>query len=166
MSQRSRPPAPFTGLSHHQTAWILTHRDLWRKTSLGNGSQFNGADSAASVCLSASANKTITWTGGDPTSFIRVTLIDDTTQIASPKNVWYASASDGSITLSYCTGGVGGSPTVCTYGLSPSKNAQLTVDVLPPNGIADTVANILGISQQVRFSWAYHYVFGVLTITN
>jgi|SRR5579883_691145 uncharacterized protein (TIGR03437 family) len=120
----------------------------------------------AGTVLSASANKTITWTGGDPTSLIRVTLIDDTTQIASPKDVWYASASEGSITLSICTGGVGGSQMVCSYGLPPSKNAELAVDVLPANGVADTVANVLGISQQVRFSWAYHYIFGGLTITN
>jgi uncharacterized protein (TIGR03437 family) len=120
----------------------------------------------AGMVLSASTNKTITWTGGDPSSLIRVTLIGDTRQIASPKDVWYASASEGSITISYCTGGVGGSPIVCTYGLPPSKNAQLTVDVLPANGVADTVANVLGISQLVRFSWAYHYVFGGLTITN
>jgi uncharacterized protein (TIGR03437 family) len=120
----------------------------------------------AGTTLSASTNKTIAWTGGDPTSLIRVTLIDDVTQIASPKDVWYASAADGSITLSNCTGGVGGSPIVCTYGLAPSKNAQLTVDVLPANGVADTVANVHGISQQARFSWAYHYVFGGLTITN
>jgi hypothetical protein len=114
---------------------------------------------APGTMLSASTNKAISWTGGDPTSLIRITLIDDVTQVASPRDVWYASASDGSITLSNCTGGVGGSPVVCTYGLPPSKNAQLTVDVLPAGGVGNTVANVLGISQVVRFSWAYHYVF-------
>lgn len=52
------------------------------------------------------------------------------------------------------------------YGLPPSKNAEAVIDLLPANGIADTVSNVLGISEQVRFSWAYHYVFGGLSITN
>jgi hypothetical protein len=55
---------------------------------------------------------------------------------------------------------------VCTYGLPPSKSAEVVIDLLPANGIADTISNVLGISQQACFSWASHYVLGGLSITN
>jgi hypothetical protein len=89
-------------------------------------------------------------------------LIDDANLIASPQEVLYASAGDGSITMASCIGNLPLFASVCGFGLPPSKNAQLIIDVLPAGGVADTAANVLGISQQVRFSWAWHYVFGGL----
>jgi hypothetical protein len=47
----------------------------------------------------------------------------------------------------------------------PSDTAMLVIDVLPPNGVAKT-ATVLGITQPVRFTWAYHHVFGGLKMRN
>ena len=115
--------------------------------------------------LDAYTSRIISWTGGDPASLVRITLIDDANLIASPQEVLYASAGDGSVTMASCIGDNPLFGSVCSFGLPPSKSAQLIIDVLPAGGVADTVADVLGISQQVRFSWAWHYVFGGLSIS-
>ncbi len=121
--------------------------------------------------LSPYKTKTLTWTGGDASSIVRITLIQDVTETASLRSVWYASAAAGSITLINCQiGGPDGlTPTVCSYGIPATyggkPNAKLIVDVLPTDGAALFQQHVPGISQELRFSWAYHYVFEGLSIS-
>jgi uncharacterized protein (TIGR03437 family) len=115
--------------------------------------------------LSASKSPVITWTGGDASSIVRVTLIGDTDQVGGVKAVWYTAANAGSMILSAtCTGGPG-TPPFCTFGVPSTPKAELIIDVLPANGVADSIV-AQGISQQVRFSWVYRHVFGGLSTTN
>lgn len=114
--------------------------------------------------LSAANPPVITWTGGGTSEIIRATLIADASRIASPTDIYYASASAGSLTLqSSCVGQ--NSSRLCTFGLPPSNNAELRIDVLPASGIGDSIS-AEGISQKVRFTWNYEYVFGKLSVTN
>ena len=94
---------------------------------------------------------TITWTGGDSSSIIRVTLIGSVSDIYYQDLVYYFSASAGSLTL----------PNIA--GLPGSSAGELILEVLPASGIAASVT-AQGISQQVQFSWSYKYIFGGLTV--
>lgn len=117
--------------------------------------------------LSPYTTRTLTWTGGDASSIVRATLIQDVTKTASPRSVWYASAAAGFISLPSCSGGGGSGRMVCSYGLPGSLKgrAKLIVDVLPADGAALFQQHVPGISEELRFSWAYHYVFEGLTLT-
>jgi uncharacterized protein (TIGR03437 family) len=123
---------------------------------------------AAGTQLSASNHASIAWTGGDPNSILKVTLISDATAAVGRMAVWYVSASAGSLTLSYCQGHNAIEGSYCTFYLplsSPNQpgKAELIIEVLPPNGAADTVS-APGISEKIRFSWKYRYVFGGLIL--
>jgi len=132
--------------------------------SLTVGSGIN-IQNASGILLDPS-NPVITWKGGDANAIVRLTIVGDPDQIAVPSHVGYFPANAGSLTLpTVCTndppqGGTGGP--MCGFTLPIPNNAKLILDVLPANGVADSIA-AQGISQQVRFSWAYHYVFGGLS---
>lgn len=114
--------------------------------------------------LDANTLTVLTWKGGDPASIVRVTLYANSDLVPNPRNVWYESAAKGSLSLEATCSGM--HPKVCSYGLpTPSHNATLTIDGLPSNGLEQS-APVPGISQPVRLSWAYHYVFGGLSLSN
>jgi len=116
--------------------------------------------------ISASNPPTITWTGGDASSVVRLTLVSDSDSTGTQFDVYYVSAAAGSVKLqSVCTAQEPLAPSVCGFGLPLSNRGEIVIEVLPPDGVADSIP-AQGISQQVRFSWNYRYVFGGLSLTN
>ena len=77
----------------------------------------------------------------------------------------YTSATAGTVTISpVCSGGTDGlSPVVCTFGVPPSSNAEVAVDVVPATA---TTVTATGVTGPVAINWDYGYVYTGLTLGN
>jgi hypothetical protein len=112
------------------------------------------------TAISFSQPFTVKWTGGDPGTLVKVTLIS-----GDRSDYTYADAGSGSLTISpICMGNpvsAGGNGYFCTFALLPSQDAQLTVEVLPAQV---TTINVPGITGPVQLSWEYSYNFSGLVL--
>jgi hypothetical protein len=123
---------------------------------------------APGTLILASKPPTITWTGGDANSIVRLTLVGNVNEIRTLADVYYVPASAGSVTLqSICTAQQLPSPPGCGFGELPysGNSSEIIVEVLPSGGIANSIG-AQGITQQVQFTWSYRYIFGGLSIGN
>jgi hypothetical protein len=79
---------------------------------------------------------------------VKVTLIGDVNEVGYSYDVYYVSASAGSLTLQ------------SIFGLATApRSGELIFEVLPANAVAASIS-AAGVSQQIQFSWTYRYVFG------
>ncbi len=108
----------------------------------------------------------IKWTGGDPGTLVKVSLISvQAGGIYSLYAYGYKDAASGSFTFTpRCSGsppGAGGSGVICTFGIPPSYTATVVVEVAPtPSKVTQVGAQ--GITGTVQISWVYRYVFAGL----
>lgn len=114
----------------------------------------------AGTIISESQPLTVTWTGGDANSLVKLTLIS-----GGRESYTYTPATAGTVTISpLCSGGTGGlSQVVCTFGVPLSSSAAVAVDVVPAT--ATTVA-AAGVTGPVTLNWGYSYTFTGLTLGN
>jgi hypothetical protein len=112
--------------------------------------------------LSAGDHPAIHWTGGSADEVVRLTLGSDVPQINGNYALATARGDAGVLAIPISCAQTG---TSCYFGVQPSSPVQLTVEVLPAGGTADSIT-ALGISQRVRFNWSYKYIFGGITLTN
>ncbi|MDE3199241.1 MAG: hypothetical protein KGN84_23020, partial [Acidobacteriota bacterium] len=105
---------------------------------------------AAGAVIHESQPLTVTWTGGDTTELVKVTLISSVGRTRAA-DYTYAPATAGSITIQpFCTGGP--RPSICTMGLSASDNAQIVVDVIPaPDRVM--AVQVPGVTGPVQLSY-------------
>jgi len=115
-------------------------------TSINVGSPIQITSSfPAGATISLSQPLTVTWTGGDIGSLVRVAISSSNGLVYS-----YAHATDGSLTFT-------------PQGLVPSTGAQIAVTVVPS---APKELQVPGITQPIRITWQYGYNFGPLTLGN
>ena len=116
--------------------------------------------------ISSSQPLTVNWTGGDPGTLVRVSLISGD-GLSAVSDYSYADATTGSLTmLPYCTGNpvsAGGSGIVCTFGIPLSSNAQISVQMGPDPNHMGTI-NLPGVSGPVKLTWQYSYNFSGLIL--
>jgi uncharacterized protein (TIGR03437 family) len=150
-----------------QYSVAATGPPVWLQGAMTVGSPITiVTDLAPGAALSASTDRTIAWTGGDASELVRVTIIADATEVLSARRVYYALGSDGLVNLGVgCVPYNNGSSLLCDYGLPLSGTAEVRVDVLPATGWAESVATG-NTTYPVLLTWAYHYVFGGLSITD
>ncbi|HYA18820.1 MAG TPA: IPT/TIG domain-containing protein [Bryobacteraceae bacterium] len=113
----------------------------------------------AGSTISASRPLTLTWTGGDANSLVKLTLISGGTE-----SYTYTPATAGTITMTpFCTGGVpaGLFPPTCSFGIPPSSNAEILLEVVP---VPVTTVQASGVTGPVQLNWEYSYVFPGLTL--
>ena len=117
--------------------------------------------------ISASQGLVVNWTGGSE-SIVKVSLVVPNS-VFSRFDYGYADGSTGSFTFDgICTGdpvSAGGNGVFCSFGLIPSDNAIVIVEVSPLSGAATSVSAV-GLTEGVQLSWMYRYVFGGLVLTN
>jgi uncharacterized protein (TIGR03437 family) len=117
--------------------------------------------------ISASQGLVVNWTGGSG-AIVKVSLVVPN-GIFSRFDYGYADGSTGSITFDgICSGNpvsAGGNGVFCSFGLPPSDNATVIVEVSPLSGAASSVSGV-GLTEGVQLSWIYRYVFGGLVLTN
>lgn len=136
-------------------------------TSLTVGSPITITTSFPSgTSISSSQPLTISWTGGDSTSLVRVALISGQGP-SEAESYSYAHATDGSLTFDpQCSGasvGSGGNDAACSFGLPLSSTAQIAVSVRPEQ--VQTIS-MPGVTGPVQLTWQYSYNFSGLTLTN
>ena len=114
----------------------------------------------AGTVISSSQPLTLKWTGGDPGTLVKLTLISGNTS-----DYTYADASSGSLTIPpLCIGNpfsAGGNGVVCSFGLPLSQSAQIEVQVMPSQ--ASTVG-VPGVTGPVQLTWQYSYDFFPVTL--
>jgi hypothetical protein len=114
--------------------------------------------------ISSSQPLTVNWTGGDPGTLVKITLISGQ-GLTATSDYSYAYAASGSLTISpLCTGNpvsAGGNGVVCTLALPLSQNAQITVEVLSAQV---TTIQAPGVTGPVQLSWQYSYTFSGLSL--
>jgi hypothetical protein len=120
--------------------------------------------------ISSNQPLTITWTGAPPETLVKVSLRSaiSTDFPNSPYDYAYADGSAGSFTFNpICTGNPppAGNGVFCTFGLPSSNEASLVVEMSPSVGYASTVT-AQGLTDAVRLSWIYRYVFSNLILGN
>jgi uncharacterized protein (TIGR03437 family) len=114
--------------------------------------------------ISSSQPFTIRWSGGDPDSVIRLTLMSSSKD-GDTSSYTYAHVADGSLTISpTCTGGDSLSPRVCSFGIPPSSNASINIQVMPDPAKQPTVT-VPGVTGPVSLTWSYYYNFSSLVLT-
>jgi uncharacterized protein (TIGR03437 family) len=116
--------------------------------------------------ISSSQPLTVKWTGGDPGTLVRVSLISGE-GLSALSDYSYADATKGSLTMPpHCTGdpaGVGGNGVACTFELPLTSNAQISVQVRPdPNHMA--TIGLPGVTGPVQLTWQYSYNFSGLVL--
>jgi uncharacterized protein (TIGR03437 family) len=111
----------------------------------------------------------IKWTGGDPGTLVKVSLISvlQAGGVDSVYDYGYKDAESGSFTFTpHCSGlppEAGGNGVFCTFGIPPSGNATVVVEVAPaPSKVMQVSAQ--GVTGAVQISWVYRYVFGGLIL--
>ena len=118
----------------------------------------------AGTTISSSQPLTVQWTGGDPGTLVKLTLISGQ-GLSARASYSYAPTAAGSLTIpplcmghpSPIEGGV-----VCSFGLPPSPNSQITIQVLPAQTTSVTMPGITG---PVQLGWQYTYTFPGLTLS-
>jgi uncharacterized protein (TIGR03437 family) len=113
--------------------------------------------------ISSSQPLTVQWTGGDPGTLVKVTLISGQGSNASA-SYSYAPIAAGSLTIApVCSGNPppAGNGVVCSFGVPPSPNSQIEIQVLPAQTTSVTLPGITG---PVQLSWQYSYNFAGLTL--
>jgi uncharacterized protein (TIGR03437 family) len=109
--------------------------------------------------ISESKPLTVTWTGGDAGTLVKVALISERQESYS-----YADAASGSLTISpACAGHPGIFPGACTFGINTSTNAQVSVQVLPAPDQTTSV-QVPGVTGPVQLTWQYSYSWQGLTL--
>jgi uncharacterized protein (TIGR03437 family) len=118
----------------------------------------------AGTTISSSQPLTVRWTGGEPGTLVKLTLISS--QGASARASYsYAPTAAGSLTIApVCSGNPApaGNGVACSFGLPPSSNSQIMIQVLPAQTTNLTVPGITG---PVQLSWQYSYNVPGLTLS-
>jgi uncharacterized protein (TIGR03437 family) len=113
----------------------------------------------AGSTISSSKPLTVTWTGGDANSLVKLTLIS-----GGRESYIYAPATAGTIMMNpYCTGGDPLTPTTCSFLIPESSNAEVAIDVVPATM---TTVRAAGVTGPVAINWQYGYTFTGLTLDN
>lgn len=117
----------------------------------------------AGTVLDASSPLSVTWTGGDAGTLVKLTVISGYGPGTSEAYV-YGDASAGSLAIPpLCTPFGAGPGNVCSFGVPSSDNVQVHVDVLPPpNSIPAITA--AGVTGPVQFTWRYTWTFSGLSL--
>lgn len=117
----------------------------------------------AGTTISSSKPLTVQWTGGDPGTLVKGTLISGQ-GLTARASYTYANATSGSLTIPpTCSGNPPpmGSGVVCSFGLPLSANAQITVQVLPASPATVTAPGLTG---PVQLTWQYSWNFSGLSL--
>jgi uncharacterized protein (TIGR03437 family) len=108
----------------------------------------------------------IRWTGGDPGTLVKVSLVS-VGPVYSQYDYGYADAASGSFTFDpICDGNPvsnGGNGVSCSFGLPSSEDAEVIVEVAPAPG-TETHVTARAITDSVQLSWLYRYVFSGLKL--
>lgn len=115
--------------------------------------------------ISSSQPLSIAWTGGDPGTLVKLTLISGQ-GLDARSSYSYANAATGSLTIPpLCTGNPppAGNGVVCSFGVPSGPSAQITVQVLPAPDHVMT-ATVPGVTGPVQLNWQYSYSFVGLTL--
>jgi uncharacterized protein (TIGR03437 family) len=135
--------------------------DLQTSVSIGSPIQLQSAFPPGTA-ISTSQPLTMNWTGGDPGTLVKVSLIS-----GGAESYTYADAAAGTLTISpACSGNPqpAGNGIVCTFGVPPSSTAQIAISVSPsPDKI--TAVSAPGITGPVQIGWFYSWTFSGLSLT-
>jgi hypothetical protein len=139
--------------------------DLTASLVVGSPIQLQTTFPAGTV-ISSSQPLTVRWTGGDPGTLVKVTLISGQ-GLNATSDYSYADAASGSLTMPpYCSGNpvsAGGNGVFCTLGLPLSQNAQIEVQVMPaPDQVS--IVSVPGVTGPVQLTWQYSYDFSGLIL--
>jgi uncharacterized protein (TIGR03437 family) len=115
--------------------------------------------------ISSSEPLTIRWSGGDPDSVVRMALTSSTPAGGSTSSYTYAHTADGFLTIPpICSGGSPSNPRkVCSFGIPPSSNASIAIQVMPDPANIPSVS-VPGITGPVYLTWRYAYGFQNLVL--
>ena len=123
---------------------------------------------AAGITITAPGPFTVSWTGGQPGTLVRLTLNSQIGVMNYPTQV-EVDASAGSAAIQGTCVGQGppgsGEEGLCSFGIPTSNTAEVIVEVLPPSDNVTTIA-AQGFPGTVQALWSYRFVFGGLVIQN
>ncbi len=114
--------------------------------------------------ISESKPLTVQWTGGDPVTLVRVSLSSQQPDGTTYYDYSYADSAAGLLTIQPTCLGLPGAGGLCSFGLAPSSNAFITVEVLS-NPANNPPVTLPGVTGSVQLNWQYSYAFTGLVLS-